>query len=148
GPGSLRQAILDANQMDGDDAIRFAAGVTGTIELNSRLPDLASNIDLEGPGPANLTIEPNPAEGTPEFSILHVAEGARVTLARWTASGGGCSFPGGGGGVQNLGTLTIRGAVFSHNHAEAFGGGAILNQGRLDVLDSTFVENHAGGGGA
>src|SRR5262249_6157243 len=50
GAGSLRQAILDANGMPGDDVITFATGVTGTINLASALPDLSSNIDLEGPG--------------------------------------------------------------------------------------------------
>src|SRR5262245_12549995 len=50
GSGSLRQAILDANNTPGADTIKFAPGVTGTINLASALPDLSSNIDLEGPG--------------------------------------------------------------------------------------------------
>jgi hypothetical protein len=48
GPGSLRQAIFLANATPGDDTITFA--VTGTINLASALPDLSSNIDIQGPG--------------------------------------------------------------------------------------------------
>ena len=34
GPGSLRQAIFDANAAGGADTITFAPGVTGTIPLD------------------------------------------------------------------------------------------------------------------
>src|SRR5262249_46329461 len=54
GAGSLRQAILDANATPGDDTITFA--VTGTINLASALPNLSSNIDLQGPGARDLTV--------------------------------------------------------------------------------------------
>src|SRR3954452_19692919 len=47
GLGSLRQAILDANGTPGDDTITFE--VSGTIRLAGSLPDLSSNIDLQGP---------------------------------------------------------------------------------------------------
>src|SRR5262245_23921289 len=58
GLGSLRQAILDANALRGSNNITFATGVTGAIDLASGLPDLSSNIDLEGPGAASLTVQP------------------------------------------------------------------------------------------
>ena len=35
GPGSLRQAILDANAAAGDDTIVFQSGLSGTITLTS-----------------------------------------------------------------------------------------------------------------
>ena len=46
--GDLRYCISQANTLPGDDAITFA--VTGTINLTGVLPDLSSNIDLQGPG--------------------------------------------------------------------------------------------------
>jgi hypothetical protein len=51
GPGSLRQALVDAN--DGD-TITFA--VTGTIGLTSGELSVAKNITLSGPGAENLAI--------------------------------------------------------------------------------------------
>jgi hypothetical protein len=55
GLGSLRQTILDASNTTGDDIIRFS--VTGTINLASALPDLSTNIDIQGPGAGLPTVE-------------------------------------------------------------------------------------------
>src|SRR5258708_4064127 len=63
GVGSLRQATLDAGATTGDQTIRFAAGVTGTLQLAAALPDLgrsgASNLSLEGPGAGLVTVRRN-----------------------------------------------------------------------------------------
>ena len=56
GPGSLRQAILDANSTPGDDVITVLPTLTGVINLASLLPDLGSNIDLIGPGANRLAV--------------------------------------------------------------------------------------------
>jgi CSLREA domain-containing protein len=50
GPGSLRQAITDANALAITDAINFQAGLTGAIALSSALPDLSTSIAINGPG--------------------------------------------------------------------------------------------------
>ena len=47
GTGSLRAAISQANQLPGSDVIRIQA--TGTIQLQSRLPDLESDLAILGP---------------------------------------------------------------------------------------------------
>jgi hypothetical protein len=49
GPGTLRAAIqtADASQ-SGNFTIDFA--VTGKVDLQSVLPDLANNISIKGPG--------------------------------------------------------------------------------------------------
>src|SRR5438270_4384612 len=57
GPGSLRQALLDANSMPEQNTILFGAGVTGTIDVANQLPELSSAIDLVGPGPASLIVQ-------------------------------------------------------------------------------------------
>ena len=52
GPGSLRQAILDANATVGlPDTIIFQAGLTGTITLASQLP-ITDGVTITGPGAA------------------------------------------------------------------------------------------------
>ena len=54
GPGSLRQAILDANA-NGGGTITFS-NLTGTISLQSGLPALTTNITISGPGSSQLTL--------------------------------------------------------------------------------------------
>ena len=55
--GDLRYAITQADKTAGDNTIDFA--VTGTIVLNSALPDLSNTTgltDIEGPGASSLTV--------------------------------------------------------------------------------------------
>ena len=54
GLGSLRQAILDANNHSGADVIRFAPKLTGTITLSSQLGELKVTDDLRIDGPAPI----------------------------------------------------------------------------------------------
>jgi predicted outer membrane repeat protein len=170
GAGSLRQAILDANTAGGNNTISFATGVTGTINLASLLPGLSSNIDLEGPGAAGLTVQP----GSGGFRVFHVTPGTIVTIAGLTIAngladvGGGifndggtlsvsaCTFTGNtaqvkGGGIASTGTLTISHSTFSHNSAtgQFYGGGAICTDtgGTLTVDSCTFTGNSGSGGG-
>ena len=56
-PGSLRQAIFDANADAGADTIRFAANVTGPIVLSAGELDITDSLTIQGPGAANLTID-------------------------------------------------------------------------------------------
>src|SRR5918997_1325310 len=53
GAGSLRQAIIDANNIAGDDVIIFQSGLSGTITLTSGQLLINSSIIIDGPG-ANL----------------------------------------------------------------------------------------------
>lgn len=51
GPGSLRQAILDANANPGADAITFAIGASGsqqTIQPTTALPTIADPVTIDG----------------------------------------------------------------------------------------------------
>src|SRR5262245_61849956 len=59
GPGTLRQAILDANSSVGDDTIEIT--VTGTIALSSALPLITDNTAINGPGTNLPTISGNNA---------------------------------------------------------------------------------------
>src|SRR5205085_3631213 len=56
GPGSLRQAIDDANGAGGPDVITFQAGLTGTITLTSGQLDLYDSVDIQGPGASAITV--------------------------------------------------------------------------------------------
>ena len=87
--GDLRYVITQADQTAGDNTIDFS--VTGTITLNSALPDLSNTTgltDIEGPGAANLTVARSGAPGTPDFGIFTVDADVRSKLVGLTITGG------------------------------------------------------------
>src|SRR5687768_9027937 len=62
GPGSLRDAVEQANASDGDDVITFASGLTGTIELAGADSDIEieeEGLDIQGPGAGVITVDGN-----------------------------------------------------------------------------------------
>jgi hypothetical protein len=148
GPGSLRDAIAQANSMPGDDRIEFASGLTGAVNLSSALPVLSSNIDVQGPGAGLLTVRRDSASS---FRIFFIENPATVTLAGLTISNGLASGESrDGGGVLNRGTLTLIDCVVSNNNATLRGGG-IYNSGaalaRL-TLTNTIVSGNTAPSGA
>jgi hypothetical protein len=74
---TLRDAIQKANANDGDDTIVFAIPDSDprcgrghcTILLSSALPDLTTNINIQGPGAEDLTVFRNSAS---DFRIFNV----------------------------------------------------------------------------
>src|SRR6185369_5420434 len=70
GPGSLRQALADANDRD---TIGFA--VTGTISLTSGELVIDKNITISGPGSNLLTVR----RSSGSFRVFHVMPGHTVT---------------------------------------------------------------------
>src|SRR5262249_17518253 len=52
---SLREAILAADAGKPSDKFTIGFSVTGTIDLQSPLPDLNNSIAIEGPGASSLT---------------------------------------------------------------------------------------------
>jgi hypothetical protein len=56
GPGSLRQAIMDANALPGADVIEFAPAVEGTIGLTSGQLVIGGDLSINGPGKNKLTV--------------------------------------------------------------------------------------------
>ena len=129
GVGSLRAAIAAADQHPGRDTIDFAPSVTGTITLLSALPDLSTDIVIDGPGPAALSAARSRADGTPNFRIFTVASGAEVSITGVTISGGHEVF---GGGILNSGSLTLTDCAVRGNSADGTGAG-ISNFGMLSL---------------
>src|SRR5229473_905647 len=56
GPGSLRQAVLDANDQPGADTIRFAHDLHGTIALTTGQLSITDDLAIDGPGANQLTV--------------------------------------------------------------------------------------------
>jgi predicted outer membrane repeat protein len=157
--GDLRYVITHVDQTSGANTINFS--VTGTIMLNSALPDLSNTTgltDIEGPGAASLTVARSSAAGTPNFSVFTIDNNVEVQLAGLTITGG-LSGMSGGGGIDNSGTLTVDDSAIENNSAPlvpspgggAMGtsGGGIENAGDLTVVDATVDNNSAtsSGGG-
>jgi hypothetical protein len=147
GPGSLRQAILDANGTTGADTITFT--LSGTITLASTLPAIADELTIDGSG-QSITIS-----GDNKVRVITVNGGATLNLTGLTIANGLCNNCAGGGLYTEDGTININHSTFSGNSVDCgpacgISGGAIANRGSvLNVSNSTFAGNSAsfGGGG-
>ncbi len=149
GPGTLRSAIVQADHCSGQNTIKFAHGLTGTINLTSALPSLSSNIVINGPGASVLTVARSSASATPDFRIFTVSRGAAVKMTGLTITGGSASL---GAGIENAGSLSLANMLINGNSAHDAGppvtaGGGIANSGKLSITDSTISDNSVAGPG-
>ncbi|HEX5709115.1 MAG TPA: Calx-beta domain-containing protein [Pyrinomonadaceae bacterium] len=163
GACTLPAAVFEANFLAGHDQITFS--VTGTINLTNGIPELSSDMTITGPGAALLTVR---RDSGGLYSVINVGVGANVNISGITISngrtfdgdGGGSSGNEGGrgGGVRNLGTLSLTACVVSGNTTgkggagTTFGGaggagGGIYNAGTMTLTDSTVTGNTTGVGG-
>ncbi len=157
GPGSLRQAILDANAAGVAKTIGFAipssdAGCATpnvcTISLAASLPAITNSAGLTIDG----TGQSIALSGRDAVRVLDVGLGAVATIKRLMISGGFTSSPCGdheasGGGICSVGTLTVIESSLYGNHAH--GGAAIMAEGgALTVIGTTFRGNSGDGGSA
>ncbi|MBK7893801.1 MAG: hypothetical protein IPJ90_02670 [Anaerolineaceae bacterium] len=137
GAGSLRQAIIDAQ--DGD-TITFAPNVSGTIELTSGELSITENLTLTGPGSTIMSVSGNNA------SRVFFIDGAIVVISGLTIRDGN-TVACGGGICASAANLTLSDTVVISN-AGGLGGG-ISNYGTLTLINSSIVENSSidtGGG--
>jgi hypothetical protein len=141
GPGSLRQALADAN--DGD-TITFA--VTGTVGLTSGELLVDKSISISGPGTNNLAVD-----GNDNSRVFHIGAGETVTISGLTITNGVTGAY--GGGIYNeSATLTLNNCIVSDNSAD-YGGGIynefVFGSATLTMNNSTLSGNSAdleGGG--
>ncbi|HEX9000675.1 MAG TPA: choice-of-anchor Q domain-containing protein, partial [Blastocatellia bacterium] len=142
GAGSLRQALLDANANAGADTIQFEPvffGTPRTITLASALPDITGSVTINGPGANLLTVS-----GNNTGRVFFINFDLTVSLSGMTMTGGNGvgTFSGFGGGILNLGTLTVANSIISGNTVTGSGGG-IFNNSTLTVTNSAITGNTA-----
>jgi hypothetical protein len=147
GPGSLRQALVEANH---GDTIDFDLALKGqTIILTTAELLIDKSITISGPG-ANL-LAVSRAQDAPAFSIFHVGAGLTVVIQGLTISNGSALQLGCGGGILIDGsTLTVTNCTVSNNSTDGTGGGiCVENNATLTIESSTLSGNYAGdyGGG-
>jgi hypothetical protein len=96
GPGSLRQAILDANAQPGADLIRFApAARDGTVALTSGELSITDDLTIEGPGANRLAVSGNDAS-----RVFRIGSGVSVDIDDLTTTHGRADN---GAGIWNAG---------------------------------------------
>ena len=139
GPGSLRQAIIDAI-VNGYGEIVFS-NVTGMITLLSRLPSLDANLTITGPGTNLLTIS-----GNAQFQVFSMNPGTTNVLSGLTIANGSVNWgfgSGTGGGIYNAGDLLMQHCEVANCQSGVApptgqgSGGGIANDGNLRMEDCT-----------
>lgn len=167
--GDLRYCITKANTDIGLDTIDFT--VTGTIKLESALPEIDDELTVAGPGRDLVTID-----AQKKARVFYVEEGVVAAFSGLTVTGGG-QDPNGGGfynegdltlsdcavtgntihttnglglgaGIYNEGTLIVSNCSVSGNvyYTLVNQGMGIYNSGTLTVDHSVISDNFAGGG--
>jgi Ca2+-binding RTX toxin-like protein len=147
GPGSLRQAVLDANTNPGSDRVLFQSGLTGQITLNTGELQITDGVEVVGPGPDKLTVSANNLSRIFNVNPTFASSFPPVSISGLKMTGGNS---GDGGAIGSKYTdLTVANAVISDNISSSFGGGIATIAGKLTVRSSTINGNtsNSGGGG-
>lgn len=174
GPGSLRQAIVDANRMGGADIINFdatffstprAIGLNDANDMGDDGYTINDSVTINGPGAANLAIRGNGNSGHRSITIDSAGiddggmassntAGTAINVSINNASITGAATTDGvsGGALNNNGeNVTLESTAFVFNELIStanVGGGAIANEngGTLTIRRSSFVQNSTAGG--
>lgn len=145
GPGSLRQAILDAVVYEtGTPKITFATALAGqTITLASEIP-INNNIAIDASAlPGGLTLS-----GGGQTRILSVLAGT-TSLTNLVFTGGngvGSANNGSGGAIYDQATLSLTQCTLSNNSALG-AGGALLVLSTATLSQCTLSGNQSGDNG-
>lgn len=141
GPGSFRQAVMDANATAGPDQI--VVRVAGTIHLTSGEIAITDSLEILGPGTRVLTIDST----NRIFSIDNPTDSIDVVISDLTLADAHAT--GNGGAIANAGeTVTLRFVTLSGNEATGEGGAIFNNGGILTIENSTLSNNRANKAGA
>ena len=134
GPGSLRQALADAN--DGD-TINFDVSLKGqTIALTSGELVIDKSITITGPGSDQLAVGLHIPQY--HFRVFHVMASPTVTIEGLTI--GPSLFFYGCGILNDQATLTINNCAVTGNDGQTLGAG-ISNGGTLTINNSSITGN-------
>jgi len=143
GPGSLRQALLDANAFPGLDVIQL--DVLGEISISGGQLVVNGDVEIIGPGADQLALD---AHGTSR--LFQIASGHAV-LSGLTLRNGRAGVIQSGGGFMVNGDLTLRRCALEGNEVplntgfNADGGAVFVNSGRrLYAEQCLFLNNRVG----
>ena len=157
GLGSLRQAIIDANNSPTDDVIEFAPGLNGTISLTTGMMTISDELSLVGPGSASVTIDAGGASQIFYIYDQYHVGALDVTISGLTLTGGYVSGWGGGAIASWSADTTLRDLTITNSTAlgstpQSGRGGAVFagfsasgqaRDARLTIEDCHFSGNYA-----
>ena len=133
---SCNEAALD-KALAGGGSISFDCGGAATIAVSTTK---AIESDTEMTGGGLITIS-----GGNAVQVFRVGFGVRLSIDGLSIVAGYSGLDP-GGGIRNVGTLTLRDCTVSGNTSLSFGGG-LDNEGTCVVENSTFMDNEGGSGG-
>ncbi len=143
GKGSLRAELALAQN---GDTIVFSPKAYGTITLTSGPLEVATGVNIQGPGTKKVTVS-----GDDSSTVFEVDKGVTASISGMTITDGVSPNFYEAGGIFNQGNLTLTDAVVTGNSAPAgtyAGAGGIENAGTMTIADSTISHNdgpYAGG---
>jgi Ca2+-binding RTX toxin-like protein len=154
GPGSLRDALDQANVDRATDRVVFQSGLSGTIDLNPKTGPYAYSgqlnvfypVDIVGPGADQITVSGDGQSRV--FNISSEYTGDNFSISGLKVTEGEAKYSDGGDIRSDDANLTLSDMVIRTGTA-ARGGGVWENYGTLTMRDSTVSGNGASdlGGG-
>jgi hypothetical protein len=140
GPGSLREAVSNANSNPGADVIKFANGLAGNIPLTSGEIVISDDLTIEGRSGIAVS-------GGGTDRIFDVAAQAKVAIRSLTLADGSANQ---GGAILNEtgSTLSLIGCTLDDNQAipdasgNAVGGAVFIAPGALLKVDACRFQNN------
>jgi hypothetical protein len=147
GNGSLRQAIQFNAFLGGGNTISFSNTVSSPVVLTSGELLISNNVTIDGPGAKALSVS-----GNMSSRVFHLVGDANASISGLTIVRGyhnGISGGGGGGILQESGTLTLAQCNLSNNivvfNARKDDGGGAISQtaGTLMISNCTISGCHA-----
>lgn len=147
---ALKTAITTANTSGG--AITLAPSCVYSLNEadnpDDGLPEITGNVQISG---GDRTVIQRTAGATGAFRIFHVAPGGSLSLDSLTVRGGnadGTGYAAGGGGILNdQGTLKLTSVTVRSNRAGFIAGGIWNNLGTLVLKNTTIHDNASRIGG-
>src|SRR5262245_52138876 len=134
GPGSLRQAVLDANAQAGADQIFFTGQAHGTITPGGQL-DVTDDLEIRGPGAELVAVS-----GKDASRVFETSRGVTAFLAGLTITHGHAED---GGGIYNTGTLSVSHCTVSANKALGGEGGHARGGGIFNADGALLTVTHS-----
>lgn len=145
-PGTLRAQVDAANASPGADRIVFQSGLTGTIEVESRI-GVDGPLEIAGPGAATLAVSGGGDTGLFAIGNPQSQQPIDVGISGLTLKDGGQTSYGAAIDAMRS-NLEISDSVITGNAADT--GGAVYAgmEGSLTVTATTFSRNSGSAGGA
>lgn len=153
---SLRAAISEANALAGDDIITLPAGTytQSLVAANDNANaggdwDITGNLTINGAGSATTIMQAAATSGTATERVLNVRSGTTIVNGVTIRNGrftGTMTTETRGGGIENLGTLTLNNSIVRDNQVSSTSGnpigGGIHNAGpALSLINTTVTAN-------